>query len=166
MRRCAFLASPEPPGGRTIEVAANRGLVNAIQGMETGMQTVLKVEDLSKSYGSIVVVDDLTFEVVKGECLGIIGPNGAGKTSLFNVIDGGVKPNAGRIILQGEDVTRLPRHKRAHKGIARAYQVPQPFPDLSVFENVLVAATFAGGLAGKEARQQAADVIERAMAGG
>jgi len=125
------------------------------------METVLKVDDLSKSYGPIVVVDHLSFEVAKGECLGIIGPNGAGKTSLFNVIDGGVRPNGGKISLLGENVTRLPRHKRARKGIARAYQVPQPFPDLSVFENVLVAATFAGGYSGKEANERAAEVIER-----
>ena len=125
------------------------------------METVLKVDDLSKSYGPIVVVDHLSFEVAKGECLGIIGPNGAGKTSLFNVIDGGVRPNGGKISLLGENVTRLPRHKRARKGIARAYQVPQPFPDLSVFENVLVAATFAGGYSGNEANKRAAEVIER-----
>jgi branched-chain amino acid transport system ATP-binding protein len=125
------------------------------------MSIVLKVTNLRKSYGPIVVVDDLFFEVAKGECLGVIGPNGAGKTSLFNVIDGGVAANGGTIELDGEDVTRLPRHKRARKGIARAYQVPQPFPDLTVFENVLVASTFAGGLFGAAAEAAAFDIVQR-----
>ncbi|MBB4194468.1 branched-chain amino acid transport system ATP-binding protein [Rhizobium aethiopicum] len=125
------------------------------------MSEILNVQNLRKSYGSITVVDDLSFKVEKGECLGVIGPNGAGKTSLFNVIDGGVVVDGGRITLDGEDVTRLPRHKRAHKGIARAYQVPQPFPDLTVFENVLVASTFAAGLSGHEAEVGALDVIRR-----
>jgi branched-chain amino acid transport system ATP-binding protein len=125
------------------------------------MSTVLKVRNLKKSYGPIVVVDDLSFEVVKGECLGVIGPNGAGKTSLFNVIDGGVTAGGGTIELDGEDVTRLPRHKRSRRGIARAYQVPQPFSDLSVFENVLVASTFAGGLSGAAAENATFEVVER-----
>lgn len=125
------------------------------------MSIVLKVKNLRKSYGPIVVVDDLSFEVAKGECLGVIGPNGAGKTSLFNVIDGGVTADGGTIELDGEDVGRLPRHKRSRKGIARAYQVPQPFPDLTVFENVLVASTFAGGLSGAAAENAAFEIIQR-----
>ncbi|SHG52508.1 branched-chain amino acid transport system ATP-binding protein [Kaistia soli DSM 19436] len=125
------------------------------------MTIVLQAEGLAKSYGRIVVVDDLSFEVARGECLGVIGPNGAGKTSLFNVLDGGVRADRGKIILNGEDVTHLPRHKRSHKGIARAYQVPQPFPDLTVFENVLVAASFAGRLHGHAAESAAWEVIHR-----
>jgi branched-chain amino acid transport system ATP-binding protein len=125
------------------------------------MSIVLKVKNLRKSYGPIIVVDDLSFEVTKGECLGVIGPNGAGKTSLFNVIDGGVTADGGTIELDGEDVSRLARHKRSRKGIARAYQVPQPFPDLTVFENVLVASTFAGGLSGAAAEMAAFEIIQR-----
>jgi branched-chain amino acid transport system ATP-binding protein len=125
------------------------------------MDLVLKAEGLAKRYGQIVVVDDLDLEARRGECLGVIGPNGAGKTSLFNVLDGGVQADRGRILLNGEDVTTLPRHKRARKGVARAYQIPQPFPDLTVFENVLVSASFSAGLAGAAAGRHAIEVIGR-----
>jgi len=125
------------------------------------MNSVLIAKGLAKSYGSIVVVDNLDLQVRKGECLGVIGPNGAGKTSLFNVLDGGIRADAGSIVLNGEDVTNLPRHKRARKGIARAYQIPQPFPDLTVFENVLVSATFASGMSRGAAGTYAMSVIDR-----
>jgi branched-chain amino acid transport system ATP-binding protein len=138
------------------------------------MEVVLKAERLTKRFGAIVVVDDLSFEVRRGECLGVIGPNGAGKTSLFNVLDGGVRTDSGKVLLANEDVTNLPRHKRTHKGISRAYQIPQPFADLTVFENVLVASTFAAGLSGHAANELASQVIyrvglkdrQRSMAGG
>lgn len=125
------------------------------------MDYVLEATGLAKRYGSIVVVDSLDLAVRKGECLGVIGPNGAGKTSLFNVLDGGVRADAGRILLKGEDVTKLPRHQRARKGMARAYQIPQPFSDLTVYENVLVSGTFAGGMAANAAGLHAMAVIDR-----
>lgn len=138
------------------------------------MDDVLNAEGLAKAYGPIVVVDNVSLRVAKGECLGVIGPNGAGKTSLFNVLDGGVSMDAGRVVLDGQDVSSLPRHKRARKGVARAYQIPQPFPDLTVYENVLVSATFATNLSNAQAGPHAMAVIERvglydrrnAMAGG
>ena len=125
------------------------------------MSAVLEVEALSKRYGPIVVADEVGFTVARGECLGVIGPNGAGKTSVFNLVDGGAKPDRGRVRLGGVDVTRTPKHKRARLGLARAYQVPQPFPDLSTFENVLVAATFGAGLSGGAAKSAAQDTLRR-----
>ena len=122
---------------------------------------VLAIERLSKRYGQITVADEVSFEVARGECLGVIGPNGAGKTSVFNLIDGSVSPNKGRILLDGRDVTGRPKHARARLGMARAYQVPQPFPDLSTFENVLVSATFGAGLSGIEATAAAQDMVRR-----
>lgn len=125
------------------------------------MDYLLHAEGLAKAYGPIVVVDNVSLSVAKGECLGVIGPNGAGKTSLFNVLDGGVAMDAGRIVLDGQDVSSLPRHKRARKGVARAYQIPQPFPDLTVYENVLVSATFATNLSNAQAARHAMSVIDR-----
>ena len=125
------------------------------------MSAVLKVEGLNKRYGEIVVADGLNFSVSKGTCLGVIGPNGAGKTSVFNLIDGAVKPDSGHIKLVGEDITSLARHRRARRGIARAYQVPPPFPDLTVFENVLVASTYSAGLQGLQAATAAMAVLDR-----
>ena len=124
------------------------------------MPVVLEVAGLSKRYGEIVVADAVDLSVERGICLGVIGPNGAGKTSLFNLLDGSVRADAGRILLDGREVTRLARHRRARLGIARAYQIPQPFPDLTVFENVLVAATFGAGLAGTRAGLWAMEVLE------
>jgi branched-chain amino acid transport system ATP-binding protein len=125
------------------------------------MSTVLEIEGLSKRYGEIVVADALSFSVAKGTCLGVIGPNGAGKTSVFNLIDGGVRADAGKIRFAGRDIGRLARHRRARLGIARAYQIPQPFPDLTVFENLLVATTYSAGLRGAEAARAALEVLDR-----
>jgi branched-chain amino acid transport system ATP-binding protein len=108
--------------------------------------SVLSVAGLSKRYGAIVVADDLHFSVDQGTCLGLIGPNGAGKSSVFNLIAGTVKPDAGTISFNGRDIRRLQPHVRARLGIARAFQIPQPFPHLTVYENVLAAGSFGAGL--------------------
>ena len=94
------------------------------------MTAALSVTGLGKRYGEIVVAEDLSFAVETGTCLGVIGPNGAGKTSVFNMLDGTVRPDAGQVLLDGRDVTRLKQFQRARLGIARAYQIPQPFPML------------------------------------
>ena len=125
------------------------------------MTDILRVEGLSKRYGGVVVADTVDLSIATGTCLGVIGPNGAGKTSLFNLLDGSVRADAGRIVLDGSDVTRVSRHRRARLGIARAFQIPQPFPDLTVFENVLTTATFGAGLAGAAAARAALETLER-----
>lgn len=105
---------------------------------------ILQLESVSKAFGSVKVADKLDLEVAQGTALGIIGPNGAGKSSLFNLIAGALKPDSGTIRLNGQDVTQTPARARARAGIARSYQIPQPFGTLSVFENLLVAATSCG----------------------
>ena len=127
----------------------------------TAHSAFLKVEGVSKRYGSLQVTDNLSFSVEEGEAVGIIGPNGAGKTTLFNLIGGGVRPGAGRIVFRGEDVTSLAPPERCRRGIGRSYQIPHPFTKMSVYENVLVGATFGAKLSANEAEKVSLDVIER-----
>jgi len=101
---------------------------------------ILKLESLSKAFGSVVVADRIDLDIEDGAALGIIGPNGAGKSSLFNLIAGSLKPDSGVIRLAGGDVTSEPPQARARSGIARSFQIPQPFANLTVFENLLVGA--------------------------
>ena len=116
------------------------------------MTALLEVAGLSKRFGAVVVADQVDIAVDIGECLGVIGPNGAGKSSVFNMIAGTLAPDAGRIVFEGADVTKLPAYKRARAGIVRAFQIPQPFPKLTVYENLLVAAQYGAGLHGAAAQ--------------
>ena len=122
---------------------------------------MLSVQGLSKSYGEIVVADNVAFELAAGECLGVIGPNGAGKSSLFNLLTGVAVPDRGSIRLGGQELVGLPAHRRARLGVARAFQIPQPFAHLSVYENVLAAASFGAGLSGDEAAASAGEALQR-----
>ena len=115
------------------------------------MADILQVRGLSKSFGAIHVASDVSFDVAEGEILGVIGPNGAGKTTLFGMLSGHVLPSAGRVVFRGEDITARVTHERARLGIARTFQVPRPFGQMTVFDNLRVAATFAGGLHGADA---------------
>jgi len=110
---------------------------------------LLDVRGVSKSYG-VTVIDDLSVAVAEGDALGIVGPNGAGKTTLLNLIAGDEHPDAGTITFDGVDVTRQRADRRCHAGLARTAQVPRPFEDLTVFENVLVAAVFGSGRPARE----------------
>ena len=125
------------------------------------MTPLLRVSGLCKRFGEIVVADDVGFELARGECLGVIGPNGAGKSSLLNLIVGLVGADGGSIVLDGEDITGLPPHRRARKGLGRAFQIPQPFPHLSVYENALVAACYGAGLNGDAASTWTMEVLQR-----
>lgn len=109
------------------------------------MATLLRVDGVSKNYGALRAIDDLSFSLSDGEALGILGPNGAGKSTLFNLIAGDIVPSAGSIHFKGRDVTRLASYERCRLGIGRSYQIPQPFGRMTVFENVLAAASFASG---------------------
>lgn len=120
---------------------------------------LLSLERLCKNYGALTVTDDISLEVSEGEILGILGPNGAGKTTLFNLIAGTVQPNSGRIVYGGQDISGLGVAERCRLGISRSFQIPHPFGGMTVFENVLVGATFGRKAAsGPEAR--VADVLE------
>ena len=107
-------------------------------------EPLLDVTGVSKSYG-VTVIDDMSVAVAEGDALGIVGPNGAGKTTLLNLIAGDEHPDAGTIRFDGVDVTRQRADRRCRAGLARTAQVPRPFEDLTVFENVLVAAVFGSG---------------------
>lgn len=117
------------------------------------MTAVLELKGVSKAYGAVTVADDLSYRLGDGEALGVIGPNGAGKTSMFNLITGTIRADSGQILLNGEDITRQSAARRCRGGIARSFQVPQPFAGMSVFENTLVAAIH--GTAGPLAKANA-----------
>ena len=127
------------------------------------MAILLSFEGVSKSFGALKVTDNLRlFEVEKGEALGILGPNGAGKTTVFNLITGGLAPNAGRIQFNGRDITKLAPHERCRAGIGRSYQVALPFEGMTVFENLLVGAMFGGGAhTEKEANDRCVELLDR-----
>ena len=125
------------------------------------MTAILCLDQLVKSFGAIKVADQLSYEMAYGEALGIIGPNGAGKTSMFNLIAGTLAPDAGRVHFDGRDVTGLTAAARCRAGMARSFQVPQPFTGLTVFENAMIAATQAAGLAGHPAEELCLDVLDR-----
>ncbi len=124
------------------------------------MQQLLVLEQVHKRYGSVKVTDDLSLALAPGEALGIIGPNGAGKSTLFNLIAGGVAADSGRISFQGEDVTREPVFKRCQRGIGRSHQIPHPFVKMTVFENLLVGATFGAGQSEKDSYAWCAHILE------
>jgi branched-chain amino acid transport system ATP-binding protein len=102
--------------------------------------TILEVRAITKRFDGLTAVDSASFDVAQGSITGLIGPNGAGKTTLFTVIAGFEAPTAGRVHFLGGDVTALPAHKRADAGIARTFQIVQPFAGLSVLENIAVGA--------------------------
>jgi branched-chain amino acid transport system ATP-binding protein len=122
---------------------------------------LLALHAVSKSYGALKVTDNITLSVDKGQTLGILGPNGAGKTTLFNLISGDVRVDAGRVEYDGQDITALPPHLRCRLGIGRSYQVPQPFGHMSVFENLVTAASFGGGQSERQAWDTAVHVLEQ-----
>ena len=106
------------------------------------MTTLLTLENVSKNFGPLKVTDDLSFELQRGEALGILGPNGAGKTTMFNLISGDVRADRGTVRFKGRDITRDAPHKRCRAGIGRSYQIALPFEGMTVFENLLVGAMF------------------------
>lgn len=123
------------------------------------LSSILSLRGISKAFGAIVVADGLNLELAPGEALGMLGPNGAGKTSLFGVISGALAPNAGEVSFDGQDITKLPPPARCRLGIARSYQIPQPFGDMTVFENLAVAAAFAKGRGETEVYHQCAGIL-------
>jgi branched-chain amino acid transport system ATP-binding protein len=128
------------------------------------MAHLLEVHGIWKRFGGFTVIEEFSFDVTEGDALGIVGPNGAGKTTLLNLVAGEYRPDGGRILLDGADVSRLASHQRCKLGIGRTAQIPRPFEGLTVFENVLVGSTFgAGGRLSASAEQAAADAL--AMAG-
>jgi branched-chain amino acid transport system ATP-binding protein len=124
------------------------------------MPVLLQLQAVSKHYGALKAVDTVHVGVDEGEALGVIGPNGAGKTTLFNLITGDVTPTQGRIDFAGSDMTALPPHTRSRLGIGRSYQIPHPFANMTVFENLLVGAIYGGGTSERASYQRCSDVLK------
>jgi branched-chain amino acid transport system ATP-binding protein len=125
------------------------------------MAPILALEKISKRFGAVVVAQDIDLALAEGEALGIIGPNGAGKTTLFGIATGTIAPDAGRVVLDGRDITGQPPERRCRMGIARSFQIPQPFGGMTVFENTVVAAAFGQGKGEHDVYADCADILDR-----
>jgi len=133
--------------------------------------SVLEVRNVSKRFGSLVAVRDVSLTVGRGELRAIIGPNGAGKTTFFNLISGFFRPTTGTIAFDGRDVTALPAHQRVTLGMARTFQITEIFPELTIYENVRIGTEVAGGYRLRpwmsrdersEVRRRVAEILKRA----
>jgi branched-chain amino acid transport system ATP-binding protein len=122
---------------------------------------ILRLAGVSKRFGAVVVADSIDLDVARGEALGIIGANGAGKSSLFNLITGVIRPDAGRVTLGDTDVTATPARERCIAGIGRSFQIPRPFESLTVFENLLVAAENGRSATSRNATELCGEILER-----
>jgi branched-chain amino acid transport system ATP-binding protein len=119
----------------------------------TGEGPLLQVDHVTKQFGGLYAVRDVTFSIAPGEVLGLIGPNGAGKTTLVNLVTGTIRPSGGQILFQGRRIDGLRPHLIGRMGLARTFQVVRPFTGLSVRENVAVGAMYGAGGARRSARQ-------------
>jgi branched-chain amino acid transport system ATP-binding protein len=124
------------------------------------MAALLELDRVSKLYGALKAADQFSLTVEEGEALGVIGPNGAGKSTMFNLVTGDVAPSEGRVLFAGQDITALAPHKRSRLGIGRSYQIPHPFANMTVFENLLVGAIFGGGLSERESYGRCVEILE------
>src|SRR3989440_12785515 len=130
--------APPPPARGRIEEGVNA----ALPPLEKARMAMLSVSSLTKRFGALRAVNDVSFDVNEGEILGLIGPNGSGKSTTFNCIAGLYAPNAGTITFEGSDISGLPPYRICHKGIARTFQIPRPVHNLSLVENVALSAFF------------------------
>ena len=124
------------------------------------MEPLLSLSGVNQSFGALTVADNITFDLAKGEALGIIGPNGAGKSTLFNLIGGALPPSSGIVRFNGQDVTGLAASERCRAGIARSFQIPHPFIGMSVYENLLVASSF-GNSGHSDPEAACRDILEK-----
>ena len=121
---------------------------------------ILSVIKVNKHFGGLVAVVDLSFDVQAGEVLGLMGPNGAGTSTLLNIISGEYTPESGTVQFRGHDITTLPPHRICHLGIARTFQIPQPFVNLTVLQNLMVAAEYGRNLGKAAAENEALKMLD------
>ena len=122
---------------------------------------LLQVDQLSKNFGGVAAVSQVTFSLEAGQIVGLIGPNGAGKTTLVNLMTGVLRPSGGTVRFNGEDVTAQRPFQASRRGLARTFQIVQPFPQMTVLENVIAGALFAGPAKSRlDAAEQAMDCLE------
>jgi len=105
--------------------------------MKSDREIILQVEDLKKSFGGVLAVNEVSFELFRGEILGIIGPNGSGKTTVINLITGFIKKDGGRVYFKGKDISGWPAHKIADAGLTRTFQMLRPYPTLPAYKNLI-----------------------------
>lgn len=122
---------------------------------------LLETQNLGRKFGQLQVLSGFDLKVEAGEVLGIIGPNGAGKSTLLGIIGGSIGASTGRILLDNEDITKKSASWRARHGVATSYQIPKPFVEMTVLENLLVASTFAAGARGKASEVLAVDALNK-----
>jgi branched-chain amino acid transport system ATP-binding protein len=127
--------------------------------------SLLQLEGISKRFGRVVVAEEVTFQLEEGDWVGVVGPNGAGKTSLFGIISGDIKPDAGTLHFDGRSFGSMSAASRCRLGIGRTYQIPQPFEHMTVFENALLAAQQGARDRGRESYARAFSSLERAGLG-
>jgi branched-chain amino acid transport system ATP-binding protein len=126
------------------------------------LTALLELVGVSKSFGSLRAIEDVSLTVDEGEAVGIVGPNGAGKTTLLNVIAGSLRADRGGVVFAGRDVTALSGHEHCRVGIARTFQIPRPFAGLTAFENVLVGATYGRGEPDGKGQRASVEALEQA----
>lgn len=152
--------TPGPSGGRPapdveLPEAPGRGPDG-----ETG-GVLVEIKEVSKYFGGVRALHEVTFDLHEGELVGLVGPNGSGKTTLVNLLSGAVRPTAGRIVVAGQDIAALPRNRIAHLGVSRTYQIPAPFESMTVRDNVAIALMFGrDGLPLDRARRDAEAYLE------
>ncbi len=122
-------------------------------------ESILSITGVSKRFGGLLALYDISLDLPARQIMGLMGPNGAGKTTLVNVVCGFYKPDSGTINFKGRDITGLPAHKICRLGIARTYQIPQPFWDLTALQNVAVAAMYGRGIGKSAAESEAPEVL-------
>jgi branched-chain amino acid transport system ATP-binding protein len=131
------------------------------------MTAILTVERARKTFGGLVAVNDVSFDVKEGELLGLIGPNGSGKTTVLNLISGALKPSGGRIALGGEDISGRPAYRIARRGVARTFQLVRVLPSLTAEQNVIAGAVFGHvRIWGDDAKKLAQRLLEQVGLGG
>ena len=125
------------------------------------MSSILKIKGVSKTFGGFTALSNVSLEIAQGERFGLIGPNGSGKTTLINCVSGSLRNEAGSILFDGDEISRLPAYRRTRRGIARSFQIPRPFRSMSVLENLVVPLQFVGHLKNAEAQRQALELLQR-----
>ena len=152
-------AAPEPVAGRTAEPVSLAVAPAAASPDGHGAGPLLRLQDLTRRFGGVVAVDGVSLAVAQGELVGLIGPNGSGKTTLINLVAGDLPADRGAIWFDGEAVARLPAYLRAWRGVARTFQVTQPFRRMTVLDNLMVAGLSRPGTRFREARALAGEVL-------
>ncbi|MEJ2480496.1 MAG: ABC transporter ATP-binding protein [Acidihalobacter sp.] len=126
----------------------------------TDTEIVLAATGIQKRFGALSVLEDINFSMRGDEAVGIVGPNGAGKTTLLSILVGAHRPSAGTVTFMGRDVTTLPAAERCRAGLVRTHQIPRPFTNMTVFENVYVAAANSGSANREEAYERSLDALQ------